>query len=141
MEEPRKRKVSPRGAVQKGKVFERTLVHHFRSLGLECGRGFAGSQAIDTSLGSPDLIGLPELAVEAKRNEALNLSEAMAQARRNAGPDDMAVVINRKSRQALPDANVHMSLRDFTRLYHGYLRYRGHKVGDNPADDPTLLAG
>ena len=45
---------------------------------------------------SPDVVGVPGLHIEVKRTERLNLYDALAQAKRDAG-EDLPVVIHRKN--------------------------------------------
>lgn len=132
MTEPKKRRVSAKGAREKGLQFERDLIAYLGpALGLTLARGVAGAQAFDQAKGSSDLFGLPDLAVEAKRTEKFLLNEFMAQAVRNAN-NDMPVIIHRQSRQKIEDATVAIRLKDFVRIYHGYLTSQGIE-----ADDPS----
>lgn len=74
-----------------------------------------------------DLIGLPDLHVEAKRTERFRPREAMEQAKGHCfngsveGPY-IPVVINRRNHQATDDSLVVMRLEDFVRLYREYLK-------------------
>ena len=130
-----KKKISPRGAREKGFQFERDLIAFFKeALGLDLARGVAGAQAFNKAKGSVDIFGLPHLAVEAKRTEKFMLNEFMSQAVRNAGGQDIPVVMHRMSRQKMDDSSVVLRLSDFTRLYDAYLRYHGFKPDDQSAD-------
>lgn len=117
--------------VDKGKAFERELVGYFSEAlpFLNIHRSAATQNIADRSVGFPDLVGLPELAVEAKRTETINISAFMRQAAVNAGPGEIPVVIRRRNRQPTREAEVFLTLADFTRLYEGYLRHKGYTHG------------
>ena len=65
---------------------------------------------------SPDVIGLPGVHIEVKRVERLNLTEAYAQAFRDAAPGEIPAVFHRKNREPWM---VTVSLEDFLKLYEG----------------------
>lgn len=68
--------------------------------------------------GEADLIGLPGVHIECKRVERLNLSEAMAQAERDAKDGEMAAVFHRKNGERW---RVTLDFDDFMQLYkNGY---------------------
>ena len=62
---------------------------------------------------SPDVLGLPFIHIECKRVEKLNLYDAMAQSKADAG-EDMPVVMHRKNRAKWL---VTMELSDWIELY------------------------
>lgn len=96
---------------QKGARGERELAHELTRLGLgECRRGVQYQGGPD----SPDVIGVPGLHIECKRVERLQLSDAMAQSVRDAGPEEVPVVMHRKSREGWL---VTMKLSDFCAMY------------------------
>lgn len=111
--------VKGKGSKDKGARFERELADHFSSsLGLKVSRMCLSTQFIQNpGVGAPDLIGLPNLAVEAKRTETLKPHVFMAQAVRNASHNEIPTVITRRSRQTLDDSFVILRLSDFTALY------------------------
>jgi hypothetical protein len=79
---------------KKGKVYERELAADLRAAGFaDAHRGQQHKGGED----SPDVVGLPGFHIEAKRVEALNLYEAMAQAERDAGIDDVPIVVHRRN--------------------------------------------
>ena len=79
----------------KGKNGELECMHLLRDFyGYDVRRGYA-------SCGEPDLIGLKGIHIECKRNERLNIYEAIEQSRRDSEKmkDGAPVVIHRKSRK------------------------------------------
>ena len=77
---------------EKGKRGERAVAALFREYGFDAHRG----QQYHGGPDSPDVVGVPGLHIEVKRTERLNLYDALAQAKRDAG-DDLPVVIHRKN--------------------------------------------
>lgn len=107
---------------RKGAAFERELAKHFdeklnhtvlRSL-------YTGDPMVRKGKGNSDLIGLPQLAVEAKRVEALSFPDAMRQAKRNAQGDERPVVVNRRNRQSIDESYVLLELSDFIEFYRAW---------------------
>ena len=96
---------------RKGASGERELVSVLNEYGYPVKRG--GSQTFGTV---PDITGLPSIHIEVKRVERLNVSEAMAQAARDAErfQDGMPTVFHRRNRQPWL---VTMLLDDWIRLY------------------------
>lgn len=125
-----------RASVIKGRTFERELAAYFReTLNLAVFRTAATSQVnAPTPTGHSDLVGLPALAIEAKRTEALNIRSALRQSIRNAVPPEIPVVITRRNREPTPDAIVALRLADFITLYRAFLSERGQLItnGDEP---------
>ncbi len=83
--------------------------------------------------GAADLLGTPDLWVEAKRTEKLTPHAAIAQAERGIAASrcpDMAVVINRRNRMTTGESLTFMRLDDFLKIYKAYLKSEGHKLGD-----------
>ena len=64
----------------------------FREYGFDAKRG----QQYHGGPDSPDVVGVPGLHIEVKRTERLNLYDALAQAKRDAG-EELPVVIHRKN--------------------------------------------
>ena len=78
---------------KKGKRFELTVAGLFRSIGYEARRG----QQYCGANGDADVIGVPGIHIECKAVEKLNLYDAMAQAKHDARPDELPVVIHNKN--------------------------------------------
>lgn len=79
---------------QKGKKGELELAHILRDYGYDTRRG----QQYCGANGDADVVGLPGVHVECKRVERLNLEDAVAQAKRDARPGEMPVVMHRRNR-------------------------------------------
>lgn len=96
---------------RKGAAGERELA------ALLCENGYPVQRGGSLSFGEvPDLVGLPGIHVECKRVERLNLSQAMAQAVRDAEKfqDGAPAVFHRSNRQPWM---VTMRFRDWIQLY------------------------
>lgn len=100
-----------RSSQRKGADGERELVSILQEAGYQVERG--GSETFGTI---PDIVGLPGIHVEAKRVERLNISEAMAQAIRDAERfhDGAPTVFHRRNREKWL---VTMRLTDWLELY------------------------
>lgn len=95
---------------QKGKKGELELARILRDYGYDTRRG----QQYCGANGDADVVGLPDVHIECKRVERLNLEDAIAQAQRDARPGEMPVVMHRRNRgQWL----VTMPLADWVELY------------------------
>jgi len=77
----------------KGQRGERELASVFRSHGYDARRGvqYKGLP------GCPDVVGLPGIHAEVKRTEKLSLYDAVDQAKRDAGSDELPVVFHRRN--------------------------------------------
>ena len=87
------------------------------------GGGFIGTQS-----GGADILGTPEIFIEAKRVERLSFRDAMAQAERNiktTGSPEKPVVITRRNREELKDSYVIMRLKDWREMYTALLLQTG----------------
>lgn len=104
---------------RKGADGERELVSILRREGYQVERG--GSETYGTV---PDVIGLPEIHIEVKRVEHLNISEAMNQSARDAKrfQDGMPAVFHRRNRARWM---VTMALKDWLRMYRRWRNDRG----------------
>lgn len=71
--------------------------------------------------GQKDLAGLPGIAPECKRVEALNFRDAMRQAERNAPAGEVPVVITRRNREATGDSLVVLRLDAFLDMYAAWI--------------------
>lgn len=100
----------------KGAAGERELANELRKYSYECRRG----QQYSGANGDPDIVGLPEIHIECKRVEKLNIDNAMEQAIRDAKKDEMPTVFHRKNRKQWL---VTMRLDDWMRVYNGYRSY------------------
>lgn len=98
---------------EKGKRGERQVAALFREYGFDAHRG----QQYHGGPDSPDVVGVPGLHIEVKRTERLNLYDALAQAKRDAG-EDLPVVIHRKNDS---EWVVILSFDDFMKLYREWL--------------------
>lgn len=84
----------PINSKQKGKQGELEVAKILREHGYEARRGVQYQGGQD----SPDVIGIPGYHIEVKRTEKLNLYEALAQSKRDAGTDK-PIVIHRRNRE------------------------------------------
>jgi len=117
--------ISGRGAKAKGDKFERELATYINeAVGTNATRApLSGGGSVFAS-GGADLLGVPDLFIEAKRVERLNFLDAMRQAERNkaaTGCPDMAVVVNRRNRQTTGESLCVLRLDDLLTLYRYYL--------------------
>ena len=122
----------------KGDNYERELAAYINEkTGIESFRApLSGGGHVGMS-GGADLLGVPELFVEAKRVERLNFHDALRQAERNIDKTrspDAPIVINRKNRMPTGDSLCLLRLDDFLKFYKAYLKQQGFI--DNPDDQP-----
>lgn len=94
----------------KGKIGERELSNKFKEYGFHTRRG----QQFSGANGDADVVGLPGVHIECKRVEKLNISEAMAQANRDALEGEVPIVFHRRNRGKWL---VTMELDDFMNYY------------------------
>lgn len=130
MNSPTKRRVSHRGAKKKGDQFERDLAAYFQErTGLPTVRSKITTPFMPTpTVGMPDLMNTPLLAVEAKRAERLDYRAALTQSARNAPATEHPIVINRRNQEAIDDSVVFIRLSDFMDIYTKALSHLGHKI-------------
>lgn len=95
---------------QKGARFERALAAKLREYGYDCRRG----QQYCGVNGDADVIGLPAVHIEAKAVERLNIYDAIAQAKRDARPGEIPVVMHKKNNC---NVLVTMELPEFMKIY------------------------
>lgn len=95
---------------RKGKSGELELSKKLREHGFDCRRGqqYCGAE------GDADVLGLPQIHIECKRVEKMNVSVAMSQAIGDAKEGNMPTVFHRKSREPWL---VTMRLDDWIELY------------------------
>lgn len=100
-----------RAARNKGAAAERELSHILEAYGYPVHRG-------KVFYGESDLVGLPGIHPEVKRQERLNLYQAMEQAEREAAKrgDGMPTVFHRRDRG---EWMVSMKLSDWIKIYGG----------------------
>lgn len=94
----------------KGKRGELELVKKLKEYGYDCRRSvqYCGAN------GDADVVGLPNIYIECKRVERLNLYDAMAQAKHDAKGDELPAVFHRKNNCKWL---VTVELEDFMKLY------------------------
>lgn len=97
----------------KGKRGEREIAGLLRDYGYDARRGVQYHGGAD----SPDVVGLPGVHIEVKRTETLSLYPAMEQAKHDAAPWEMPVVMHRRNNCEWLCV---MRLDDFMKLYQGY---------------------
>lgn len=123
----------------RGKRYERELADYLTTTtGHVVRRTSITQQIFDRRRGNPDLIGLPLLALEAKRVENLNFRAALRQSARNAAPGELPVVITRRDRESTGESVVFLHLDDFLHLYNLALTAAGLVPKPPHSDDsPT----
>lgn len=95
---------------QKGAAGERELALTLREHGYDARRG----QQYSGKNGDADVIGLPNVHIEAKRVERLNIDDALDQSRRDARKGEIPVVMHRRNHTPW---KVTMLLEDWIKLY------------------------
>ncbi len=98
---------------QKGKRGELEAARLLREYGYDARRGVQYKGGKD----SPDVVGLPYCHLEIKRVEKLNIHEAIEQAKRDKGPDELSVVMHRKNNC---EWLVTMPFTDWIRIFREY---------------------
>lgn len=96
----------------KGAEGERELARILKDYGYPARRG----QQYCGANGDADVVGLPEIHIECKRVEHLNIDAALAQSIRDAEDDEIPVVMHRRNRMPW---KVTMLLDDWIRMYRG----------------------
>lgn len=97
---------------RKGAKGERELASKLRDYGYDCRRGQQYN-----GLEGEDIVGLDYIHCEVKRVQALNLEEAMEQAKRDSKDNQMPAVFHRKNNKKW---KVTMELEDWINLYNEY---------------------
>ena len=100
---------------QKGKRGELELVRKLKEYGFDTRRSVQYNGKADD--GQADLVGLPNIHIESKRVERLNLYDAMAQAIHDAKDGELPTVFHRKNHS---EWLVTMRLDDWMQLYKEY---------------------
>ena len=99
----------------KGKKGELELAHKLKEYGYDTTR----SVQYNGKDGQADVIGLPNIHIECKRQERLNIYDAITQAKRDAKNGDKPIVFHRKNRC---NWLITMELNEFMELYEGYIK-------------------
>lgn len=94
---------------EKGRRGEVELAHELEKYGYKAYR----SQQYCGANGDADVVGLPGVHIECKRQERLNIYDAMEQSISDAKEDEMPVVMHRKNRKPWL---VTLELKDFMEL-------------------------
>lgn len=138
--------LSPKGAKAKGDAYEREIAHYMNDR-LFGGREqvyraplSGGGRQFVSGGGSADLIGTPEVWVEAKRTEKFQPYAAMEQAEtgiRGKRAPEKPVVISRRSRVATGDSLVVMRLDDWLDLYAALLSQVGFRIEEKEHGNET----
>ena len=97
---------------EKGKRGEREASNFFKSYGYETRRGVQYHGGPD----SPDVVGLPDMHIEVKRVESLQLYKAMAQSQGDSDAAELPIVMHRKNNQ---DWVIIQPAEDWMLLYEG----------------------
>lgn len=135
----RKPRLTARGAKNKGDRYERELAAFFNdALGITTAQRapLSGGGKVGVA-GGADLVGVPDLFVEAKRKEKVSFREAMRQAETNlalARSPDIPVVITRSNNEPTAHSFVFMRLEDFIKFYRAYLVQEGVLHTEQGAD-------
>ena len=114
---------------RKGDDYERELAAYINDkVGTKSFRAPLSGGGNGGMSGGADLLGVPDLFVEAKRVERLNFHDALRQAERNVDKtksSDTPIVINRKNRQPTGDSLCLVRLDEFLKFYKAYLVLKG----------------
>lgn len=101
----------------KGKKYELEIANYFKDCGFDKARRSVQYNG-KAEEGQADVVGVPFLHIECKRNETLNVEKALQQAiRDNEDKSKIPVVIHRKNGEK---SKVTMALDDFMKLYDEY---------------------
>lgn len=99
----------------KGARGERELAKKLREFGFHARRG----QQYSGANGDADVIGVPDIHIECKRVEKLNINKAMRQSLNDARQGEKAVVMHKKNDEKWL---VTMTLADWVELYNAWRR-------------------
>lgn len=97
---------------RKGAKGERELAGKLKEYGYDCRRGQQYN-----GLDGEDVVGLEGIHIECKRVQALNIDEAMEQAKRDCKAGQLPTVFHRKNNKKW---KVTMELQDWIKLYNEY---------------------
>ena len=101
----------------KGKRGELEVAHLLKKYGYDARRGqqYAGSN------GDADVVGLPDIHLEVKRVEKLNIDNALSQSIRDARDEEVPIVMHRKNRT---EWKITMRFEDWMEMYEAWERIR-----------------
>lgn len=99
---------------KKGAAGERELANELKEYGFDCRRT---QQFCGRGGESADVIGLPYIHIECKRNEKLNIDDALIQAINDCKQGSIPAVFHRKNKTKW---KVTLGLDDFMRIYGEY---------------------
>ena len=99
---------------KKGKTGELELVHKLKEYGYDCRRT---AQFCGNTGEADDVVGLDYIHIECKRNEKLNIDNAIEQAIRDTKDNKIPAVFHRKNRKGWL---VTLRLDDFMKIYGEY---------------------
>ena len=117
----------------KGDKYERELGKYFNEvLGIETAHRapLSGGGFVGNTVGGADVIGVPDLFIEAKRVERLNFMDAVRQAESNrdkTNSPEVPIVINRRNQMTTGQSLCVLRLDDFIKFYKVYLETTGVK--------------
>ena len=121
---------------RKGDGFERELAAYFNEeadINTAYRAPLSGGGKVN-SHGGADLIGVPDLFVEAKRVERLNFMDAIRQAEKNSqetNSPEPPIVINRRNRMTTEESLCVLRLKDFMKYYNAFLELTGRHKSKN----------
>lgn len=104
-----------RASKNKGKVGERELANILKEHGFNARR----NQQYNGAVGDADVVGVPNIHIECKRVESLNITKAMEQATEDARDGEIPAVFHRRNNKPWL---VTMHLDDWVKLYKGELK-------------------
>lgn len=108
---------------KKGAKGERELANKLKEYGYDCRRGQQYN-----GLEGEDVVGLDYIHIECKRVQALNLDDAMEQAKRDSIEQQLPAVFHRKNNKKW---KVTMELSDWIKLYNEYYSSLNLKENEN----------
>lgn len=105
---------------EKGKRGELEVAHLLKDYGYDARRGqqYAGSN------GDPDVVGLPDIHLEVKRVEKLNIDNALSQSIRDARDKEVPIVMHRKNRT---EWKITMRFDDWIEMYKAWEEANGRR--------------
>lgn len=103
---------------QKGARSERLLAHSLNALLSDEGITTRRGQQFSGANGDADVVGLPEIHIECKHVERLNIYDAMEQSKRDARKGELPVVFHKKNRK---EWLVTMPLIEWIKLYKAFI--------------------
>lgn len=106
----------PINSRDKGARFERTLAKKLTEYGYECRRG----QQYCGANGDADVVGLPDIHIEAKAVEKMNIYAWMEQAENDAREGERPTVFHKKNNKPIL---VTMQLDDWIDIYRGWQKW------------------